>query len=90
MVTTILNKDTGEVLYSTDGEFELNENEVVAPFAPTDFLIKPCFDFKNNNYYETSNEIVVEVEPTKDDLKETVKSLEEQINEVKLKINKLK
>jgi hypothetical protein len=89
MVTTIINKDTGEVLYSTDGEFELNENEVVAPFAPTELLIKGFFDFDNQKYYETSNEIVVEVEPTKDDLKETVKSLEEQINEVKQQLNRL-
>jgi hypothetical protein len=56
MVTTILNKDTGEVLYSTDGEFELNKNEVVAPFVPTDFLIKGCFDFKNKVYFETATE----------------------------------
>jgi hypothetical protein len=89
MVTTILNKDTGEVLYSTDGEFELNENEVVAPFAPTELLIKGFFDFDNQKYYETADEIVVEVEPTKDDLKETVKSLEEQINEVKQQLNRL-
>ena len=90
MVTTILNKDTGEVLFSTDGDYECAENEVVAPFNPTEFLIKGFFDFNNQKYIETSNESVVEVEPTKEDLKETVQSLEEQINEVKLKINKLK
>ena len=56
MVTTILNKDTGEVLYSTDGDFNLNENEVVAPFAPTELLIKAFFDFKNAIYFETATE----------------------------------
>ena len=60
MVTTILNKETGEVLYSTDGEYTLNKNEVVAPFAPTEFLIKPCFDFKNKVYFETATKQEIE------------------------------
>ena len=60
MVTTILNKDTGEILCSTDGEFNLNENEVVAPFAPTELLIKGSFDFKNKVYFETATEQEIE------------------------------
>jgi len=60
MVTTILNKDTGVILYSTDGEFNLNENEVVAPFAPTELLIKGSFDFKNKVYFETATEQEIE------------------------------
>jgi hypothetical protein len=90
MVKTILNKDTGEVLFSTDGNYDCLKNEVVAPFNPTEFLIKGFFHFKNQKYFETSTEIVVEIEPTKESLKETMQSLEEKINEVKLKINKLK
>lgn len=88
MVTTILNKYTGEVLFSTDGDYECAENEVVAPFNPVDFLIKGFFDFENYKYYETSNESVVEVEPTKEDLIQIVQSLEEQLNEVKLQLLK--
>jgi hypothetical protein len=60
MVTTILNKDTGVILYSTDGEFELNKNEVIAPFAPTELLIKGSFDFKNKVYFETATEEEIE------------------------------
>ena len=88
MVKTILNKDTGEVLFSTDGDYQCAENEVVAPFNPIDFLIKGFFDFKNQKYIETSNEIVVEVEPTKEELIQIVQSLEEQLNEVKLQLLK--
>lgn len=88
MVTTILNKNTGEVLFSTDGDYKCAENEVVAPFNPTDFLIKGFFDFDNQKYIETSNESFVEDNPTKEELIKTLQSLQEQLNEVKLQLLK--
>ena len=54
MVTTILNQTTGEILFSTDGEYECLENQVKAPFNPTEFLLKGYFDFKNQIYYEAA------------------------------------
>jgi hypothetical protein len=54
MVTTILNKDTGEVLFSTDGNYHCLENEVKAPFNTEEFLLKGYFDFKNQIYCETA------------------------------------
>jgi hypothetical protein len=90
MVTTILNEITGEILYSTDGDFELKENEVVAPFAPKNFFVKGCFDFKNEKYFETANETPIIKEQTKEDLIQIVQSLEQQLNEVKLQLNELK
>ena len=88
MVITILNKATGEVLFSTDGQYQCLENEVVAPFNPIDFLIKGFFDFQNQKYFETSNETIVSVELSKEDLIKTIQSLENKINEVKSQLLK--
>lgn len=55
MVTTILNKYTGEVLFSTDGDYKCAENEVVAPFNPTGLpMLDGYFDFKNLIYYDAA------------------------------------
>jgi len=56
---TIVNSNTGKVLYATAIETELQENESVIDYLLVDTYIKPYWDFDNQTFYEgaTTQEI---------------------------------
>ena len=48
---TIVDSNTGEVLYATAIETELQENESVIDYLLVDTYIKPYWDFDNQTFY---------------------------------------
>lgn len=56
---TIVDSNTGEVLYATAIETELQENESIIDYLLVDTYVKPYWDFDNQTFYEgaTTQEI---------------------------------
>ena len=56
---TIVDSNTGEVLYATAIEPELQENESIIDYLLVDTYVKPYWDFDNQTFYEgaTTQEI---------------------------------
>ena len=49
---TIVNKNTGQVLFATSIEVPLNENEIAVPELLTEKFVKPFFNFQIKTFYE--------------------------------------
>lgn len=61
---TIIDKNTGKVLFATAIDVELQENEIEIQSLLTDNFIKPYWDFDNLSFYEAAtlqeiNEIII-------------------------------
>jgi len=53
---TIINATTGEVLFATNNEIELQENEISIEEVCSENFIKAFFDFENRVFYEGATE----------------------------------
>ena len=49
---TIIDKNTGKVLYASIIEVELSENEIAIDELLTESFENPYFDFKTRTFYE--------------------------------------
>jgi len=66
----IINKNTGEVLYSTIVEIVLQENEISIDEVLTESYVKPYFNFETRTFYEgatqeeinEANKVIVPIE----------------------------
>lgn len=58
---TILDKNTGQFLYASIVEIELQENEIAVDELLTETFVNPYFNFETRTFYEfASNEEVIE------------------------------
>jgi hypothetical protein len=53
---SIINKITGEFLYCTIVDFELQENEIAIDELLTVIYVKPFFNFETKEFYEGATE----------------------------------
>jgi hypothetical protein len=53
---TIINKNTGKVLYSTEIEVELLDNEILINEILTESFENPYYDFDTKTFYNKINE----------------------------------
>jgi hypothetical protein len=53
---SIINKTTGEFLYCTAVDFELQENEIAIDELLTVIYVKPYFNFESREFYEGATE----------------------------------
>lgn len=62
---TIINKNSGEVLYGTAVEVDLQENEIAIDEVLTAYFVKPYFNLETRTFYEgaTEEEISEENKP---------------------------
>jgi hypothetical protein len=91
---TILDKNTGELLYTTVVAVELQENEIAIDELLSESFVKPFYNFEKKIFYEGANQSEIEetqtiTEPTKEEIIQVVKSLESQLNNVKEQLNNL-
>jgi hypothetical protein len=63
---TIIDKNTGKVLFATLNEVDLKENEVAINSLLTENFVNPYWSFANSTFYEnaTSDEIAAAQTPT--------------------------
>jgi len=52
---TIIDKNTGKVLYATAIELELIENEIAIDELLTEVMENPFFNFKTRTFYDTKS-----------------------------------
>jgi len=82
---TIIDKNTGEVLYATILEFNDNETEIGVDELVTENFVKPYFNFETKQFYEfaTKEEIIQSqiVEPL--DIQTRIADLENGLAEIK-------
>jgi hypothetical protein len=91
---TIIDKNSGQLLYASTGEVDLKDNEIGIDKLLNEHFAKPYYNFKTMEFYEGATEIEIEqmtfiIEPTKEDLILKVQLLEEQLLEVKNQLNTL-
>jgi hypothetical protein len=91
---TIINKNTGLLIYATAMDFELQENEIAIDELLSENFVLPYFNFETRTFYEGAtqteiDEIQTITEPTVEEIIQTVQSLESQLNEVKEQLNNL-
>ncbi len=91
---TIIDKNTGELLYTTVVAVELQENEIAVNDLLNESFVRPFYNFETNTFYEGANQSEIEetqtiTEPTVEEIIQTVQSLESQLNEVKEQLNNL-
>jgi hypothetical protein len=62
---TIVDSNTGKVLYATSIDIDLKENEIAIDNLLQDNFVKPYWDFANNTFYEnaTAEEIAATTPP---------------------------
>jgi hypothetical protein len=56
---TIIDSNTGKVLYSTSIETELQENEIEIEALLTERFVKPYWDFETLSFYEAATSIEI-------------------------------
>jgi hypothetical protein len=93
-MTTIIDKNTGELLYATSLDFDLQENEIAIAEILNENFVKPFYNFETKTFYENATKLeidnsVIITEPTKEELIQTVNFLDEQLKEVKQQLNNL-
>jgi len=49
---TIVDNNTGEVLFSTAIEVDLQDNQVLIDEIPTEYFVKPYFNFETRTFYD--------------------------------------
>ena len=91
---TIVDKNSGQVLYASSGEVDLKDNEIGIDELLNEHFVKPYYNFETMEFYEGATETEIEqmtiiIEPTKEDLILKVQLLEEQLTEVKNQLNTL-
>jgi len=82
---TIIDKNTGKVLYATILEFSDSENEIGVDELVTENFVKPYYNFQTKKFYEgaTAEEIAQSqiVEPV--DIQNRITQLESDLAEIK-------
>jgi hypothetical protein len=91
---TIIDKKTGKVLFAAADDYQVLANEIAVDEILIDNFVKPYFNLKTKTFYEgaTQDELLessIEIEPTKEELLQTVNFLDEQLKEVKQQLNNL-
>lgn len=61
---TIVNINTGKVLFATSIDIDLQPNEIAINNLLQDNFINPYWDFQNSNFYENATEQELSEEPT--------------------------
>lgn len=89
---TIIDKNTGQLLYATTLDFDLQENELAISEILNENFVKPFYNFETKKFYEKATQLeidnsVIITEQTKEELIQTVNFLENQLNEVKQQLN---
>ena len=62
---TIIDKNTGELLYATVIDVQLSENQSLIDEMLTQWMLKPFYNFETKEFYETATE--EEIKQYKDD-----------------------
>ena len=60
MIKTVISIKTGEMIYSTFAEIELQEGEILVSEIPNTPLLKAYFNFETRDFYEGATQIEIE------------------------------
>ena len=56
MIKTVVDKNSGKVLFCTDVEVEILENQVLIEIQPIGDFANPYWSFENKEFFDSPNE----------------------------------
>jgi hypothetical protein len=85
MIKTVISIKTGEMLYSTLAEIELQEGEILVSEIPNTPLLKAYFNFETRDFYEGATQIEIEDFKNKEKInsEQRILDLENELFELK-------
>ena len=85
MIKTVILIKTGEMLYSTLAEIELQEGEILVSEIPNKPLLKAYFNFETRGFYEGATQIEIEDFKNKEKInsEQRISDLENELFELK-------
>jgi hypothetical protein len=85
MIKTVISIETGEMLYSTLAEVNLQEGEILVPEIPNKPLVKAYFNFEKREFYEGATQSEIEAFTNRNQInaQQRILDLENELQELK-------
>ena len=80
---TIIDKNTGKLLFAVTGNFTDTENEISINELLIDNFVVPYFDFKTRTFFEGATQEEIAEQPQDLTLQDRITQLENELNEIK-------